>query len=376
MIVAFMVDDLPPLMTSAICMRSLGCEVTIAAVGCSDKVRDYLHKFGIHLVELGLDRYPADFPGKIRLRPKYALLLRKAVKETKPDVLWYHGQHAMTYHSWVSVNPNTLIIAHAHEYFEKRQWFGRIQNSLVRKADLFIVPEANRAWLIKHDSSADTPFLVIPNRYLFEDNYSEGDEKETLQAFKRQGGSAACQRFIIYQGFIDPSRCLREAIQGFKMLDDQDLGFIILGRGVNRIYCDEIAELAQSDTRIVLLDHIPPPLHLRITRGCFGGVLLYAPTSLNRIYCAPNKVYEYAFYGLGMILPNFPGMAQINDQFKLGVVCDPQVPESIFAALKELLQRESKSYQAASKNFLVNSPDPRDSYFKVFDFLKQTYLHS
>jgi len=366
-----MINHLPPLMTAAACMSDLSAQVYTVGVGCAEESKEYLLKHNVHCIDLGYNNYPVTLAEKALLRLKFELKLWKKIVTIKPDVIWYHGGHGMAYHFLLPIKQNMIIVAHAHEYYNKHDNLGRIQNAVVRRADLYIVPESYRGWLIKGDSGTTAPFRVIPNRLSDDALPDKNFESKTIKMFRQRGGSPYCDKFIIYQGLIDSERCIKEAIHAFRMLSDSNLGFIIMGSASDRVYYSEIKNLAREDKRIVFLPSISAPGHLRITKGCIGGLILYAPTCLNNIYCAPNKIYEYAYFGLGMIMPDYPGLSSINNQFNLGTTCNPLEPNSILSAIKALLQRDKSSYESATTKFLAYSPKPIEIYKEVFNALKK-----
>ena len=44
---------------------------------------------------------------------------------------------------------------------------------------------------------------------------------------------------------------------------------------------------------LIYIPQIPSPQHLFVTSIAYIGILVYDPISLNQIFCAPNKIFEY-----------------------------------------------------------------------------------
>jgi glycosyltransferase involved in cell wall biosynthesis len=155
------------------------------------------------------------------------------------------------------------------------------------------------------------------------------------------------------------------------MIENNAYGLIILGKLHNDDYSKEIRDLIGDDDRIVLIDFIEPPNHLQLTANCDVGVILYAPINLNNIYCAPNKIFEYASYGLSQLLPFYPGIENLNRQYNLGSTCDPEDPASIKDALVKLLERDKEISKISSQNFLTEFPSLEQSYKEVIDKINE-----
>jgi glycosyltransferase involved in cell wall biosynthesis len=66
--------------------------------------------------------------------------------------------------------------------------------------------------------------------------------------------------------------------------------------------------------RILFVPFVRPPYHLLVTEMASVCVLSYFPSSetlshtVNPIYCAPNKIFEYAKFGKPMISNDIPGL--------------------------------------------------------------------
>jgi hypothetical protein len=185
------------------------------------------------------------------------------------------------------------------------------------------------------------------------------------------GGAVQCSDLLIYQGWFAPDRCITEVVAAFKRVRSSKAGLIVLGGGMDQAYSARIREAALSDRRIVVVPRIDPPGHLRVTGGCVGGILLYAPTSLNNIYCAPNKVYEYARAGIPMIFPEYPGLIALNKEYRLGYTCDPIDEGSIQAAIEQLLADREKWTAEGPRRFLASSPGLDVRYDGIMNFLSR-----
>ena len=294
-------------MTSAAMMADLGAQVMVLASGAATSSAAYLERHGIALRLASLAAVqPATRSGRAWLRAKIGFDLLRTKAEYRPDCLWFHGPYAMEYALLPGVCRGVRVVAHAHEHFvQPHLWY--CQRRMVRRAQVVICPEINRLWMLKLAAGGAGRWLCIPNRPAA-DLVPRPDELggETRVAFAAAGGHPDCCKFLIYQGVFMQDRCLAAAITAFRAVPDPQAGFILIGDGLAGSSHEGLNALAAGDARVVFLPRRPFPQHLQVTVGCHAGVLLYAPTSLNNIYCAPNKLYEYAALELGMVLPDFP----------------------------------------------------------------------
>lgn len=361
------IDHLPPLMTAAICMADLGATVRVVASGLAKETEDYLSQ---HRVELSIESSsrPINLLERIFLRIRVGIRLIREKLIFLPDCIWYHGPFAMEYALIPGINKKCLIVAHAHELCDTEKFLGFISRIVPRFSDIVIVPEINRLWILKISSKSKGKFFCVPNRPL---NILSDSKSRVLtkSIFLEKGGCEDCTKFIIYQGAFMKDRCLYELISGFKEIPYKDVGLILMGGDTSSSIFKELQELAKSDQRIVFLPRIAPPNHLEVTKGCIGGVLLYKPDKLNNIYCAPNKIFEYASLGLGMVLPNYPGLESLSKEFGFGHFCDPLRSDSIKNAIMKLLEKNAYEYQDATNKFLNSVPQLTDVYSEIYRYL-------
>jgi len=88
--------------------------------------------------------------------------------------------------------------------------------------------------------------------------------------------------------------------------------------------------------------YIAPPNHLAVTARATVGIAVYNASGtnylqrLNAIYCAPNKIYEFAGFGIPVLGNDIPGLRYTIGQAKAGVCCALD-EASILAAADELV---------------------------------------
>ena len=120
------------------------------------------------------------------------------------------------------------------------------------------------------------------------------------------------------------------------------VGILMKGRGIN-IYLDafsnppvnahlifvgygELSELisrtAETCTNIHLHAPVPHDRLVGLLASADFGLCLIENVSLSDYYCLPNKLFEYAFAGLKVVVSKFPDMDQIVSQYQLGMSCD------------------------------------------------------
>lgn len=108
---------------------------------------------------------------------------------------------------------------------------------------------------------------------------------------------------------------------------------------------------------IEYLGFITPPDHLAVAKYAYIGLLPYVPSrnvgycsELNALYCAPNKIYEYALCSLPMVGTDVLGLRYPFEKYDIGVCCKHLEIEDIIEAIKyveenhERMSRNCKTF--------------------------------
>lgn len=220
-----------------------------------------------------------------------------------------------------------------------------------KKAWKIVVPEYNRAHILKTWwELKDLPY-VLPNKpYRVEAISISTDNEKIIEKMKKEK-----RKIILYQGVFYEDRKLDAFAEAVEYLKKEYV-FYIMGRsnGIQK-------ELCQKYKSIEYIPFIPAPNHLAITKYADIGVLPYIPqkvahySSLNALYCAPNKIYEYAAFGLPMIGSDVPGLMLPFTNYGIGVCCKKLTKEDVIEALNYI----SMNYEKMKQNcyYFYNNTD-------------------
>lgn len=138
-------------------------------------------------------------------------------------------------------------------------------------------------------------------------------------------------KIIIYQGMIREERDL----EGLCAILIDNPGFSLIVMGPESPY---LKRLLAINPDIVYIPFVAPPYHLHITSHAHIGVLSYDHSSLNNIFCAPNKLWEFSNFKLPMLGNDIPGLYNTIESNKMGRCADFSDKESIVSALSDILE--------------------------------------
>ena len=238
-----------------------------------------------------------------------------------------------------SANATCPIIYQLHEYNPSRF-------KCCSQADQVVVPEENRGWMTFFNADLPKKPWTLPNIPWNHPRKISDELDPTLARLNAEG-----KKIILYQGTMDlERRCLLELLQAMALLPDNHVLAILpadLTEQVKARMTSEATRLGISQRLFFLQSRIPPK-HLDVIGQATIGIGLYRPLNLNQVYCAPNRLYEFAGFGIPVVLPDFPGTSQIAAEYSGVITCKPESPESIANAILSL--NDPNAYSGAAKS--------------------------
>lgn len=306
----------PPVITWVNFLTARGFRFVILAHQIARSSFD--HPEAITFVEITGKPYPTSYVGKAWLKAKARVSLWKVLRAHTFELVWvcvwdfrflklaldltaFKGK--LVYH-FLELDPANF--------------------KFCRQADHVIVPEENRAWLTYFMARLPRRPWVLPNIPVLAKSTQPLDIPYHIRVLIDAG-----KIIVFYSGLIDfEKRCLNELISAIAQLDERFHLILMPGKSI------EAATMTAIETRIHnlgaagkvhLIESVPAPHHLNFFRIATVGIGLYRPTSLNQVYAAPNRIYEFSAFGIPVILPHFPQFISLQDKYPFGVVtADPE----------------------------------------------------
>lgn len=237
--------------------------------------------------------------------------------------------------------------------------------SIGNAALAIVVPEFNRAHIIKAWWRLKERPLILANKPYITYNYEKNnviDNEYANDIIKKLSD----KKIILYQGIIHKERPLDQYIYAVDKLGDE-YAFVIMSNGEN-IYKDI------KSSNYYFIPYVKAPNHLQITSHAYMGVLSYFPVPsdysiLNALFCAPNKTYEYAMFGIPMLGNDVPGLKYAFDTTGCGICIENFDTDSICSAIKQI---ESK-YDEMSRNSEIyySETDSEQQLFYILETVKR-----
>lgn len=328
-------NELPPMITT---IKVLSETHEILYIGLDNLTESYKELFGekVSFINI-LDKKKTSEQNSNRIRNfiywrLYPYYLRKAYSVIKQnhysgDLVWIHHEYTLMHMKRLSV-PFYLTMYELHPDLFKSQCEFKRRIGMAKKV---IVPEYTRSAIVQACAGLKNLPLVIPNKpYEYETNMIMLDSNP-MEAFSRKA-HALGKKVILYSGIFLRERKLDTFIEAVQRLSDK---YVIALIGRESEYLNELINRYPNVTYLGFFD---PPSHMSVIEKADVGILTYVADSgsINPVFCAPNKIWEYAKYGIPMICNDIPGLKYTVEFNNFGYCCNVNSVDSICESLNKI----------------------------------------
>jgi len=208
-----------------------------------------------------------------------------------------------------------LIIIKKDELFSFRSiLFYLMEKYAIKKADLVIAANKERAEIMQnHYRLSKLPCIV---RNFVISSVGNLDKQEVLNLYPMLKRKHAKDIHVVYMGDINFDRGLNIFLDIDKFIPDNFI-FLFVGNGPDLNILKQKAD-TNHNNRFRIIGGVNHEHVQDIIGQADIGVITYPREGLNNIFCASNKVYEYAHAGLPMVSTCQPPLENIFKKYKVG----------------------------------------------------------
>lgn len=350
------VGTLPPVMSLLKALLALRCRKVVFVSTEPSGISDGSGLYKEYILDL---QTGPGFLGKARKYLKFRRFVRDIIGDgvKEGDVVWLGSlDTALALRMGGGLNGGLLVLQ-LHELYDTYPVRLKLIRGIAKRAKVVVTPELNRAAILKVWLGLREFPMVIPNkpywhprsRFLEPSTYAIRDviDKHWVEG----------KKVIIYQGHVGSDRGLLPLAHCMKSLTEYELWIVGPDHGC-------VAELLSISSNIKYLGYFPAPLHLEITSYARIGVMSYDAVNLNNVFCAPNKIWEYAGFGIPSLSNNAPSLVQVFEANMCGVSVEFD-SAGILDGVRRI-ERHIQMYEAAAYKYF----DSVDLVCKVFEVIK------
>lgn len=219
--------------------------------------------------------------------------------------------------------------------FPARALLRRFEGGASRRADAVITVNPSIAIELNKRYGVDP--IVLMNCPPLTTERKRGKLRDNLGLGKRP--------VILYHGAISPGRGVEQLVDAVPHLPTE-AAVVLLGYGdLAKTY----AALAGKDDyrgRLYVVPAVPIADLPNWVCDADVGIIAFQPVDRNNVLGTPNKLFEYMEAGVPMVVSDFPEMRRIVTETGAGIARDTSSPESLAAAIGELLGESADEKRA------------------------------
>ncbi|WP_121966438.1 glycosyltransferase family 1 protein [Myroides sp. N17-2] len=303
----------PPVISCVLNLLDIGCEVVLVTTGITEELQNKVVSKGGEVICVDYVMHKSPFE-LIRNTFNYRKDIQKVLKSYNRNevMLWVEGNYTITSLFDIFTKFEYVLQIQENDFERHKLPFVNLKR-ILQNAKLIYMPEYNRAWLYKIKFELDKLPLIMPNKaYLMPsgDEFSDLERKhsEKVKLLKEK-------KNIIYQGLLCKERDLKPFLRAFA--DNSTYNIVLIGKDYGVL--DEYKQIIPT---LIHFDYLPYPDYFIVTKYGDIGIVTYEPDNINTVYCAPNKLYEYSYFGIPLIGNDIPGLSYPINTYKMGVIVD------------------------------------------------------
>lgn len=229
------------------------------------------------------------------------------------------------------------LLGDFYPLFQGDKYIGFDVKSYAQKAWKTVVPERNRAYIQKATWNLKRVPYVLPNKpYYFEPGEATKNMDPIVEKLEKEQ-----RKIIIYLGVFDPDRTFEDFAKAVEELKEE-FCLCLFGKCAEP-YKQQFEEMCSRYESVEYMGFFNPPTHLYFLKYAHIALLPYYPgvstggtSAINALYCAPNKIFEYAGSSVPMIGTDVLGLREPFEKFGIGVCCEDLETKTIVKAIKEV----------------------------------------
>ena len=334
----------PPCISQIVMLQDLGIDVYVIAETCDKSAENVIKNSGAKIKILGNLLTRHDIFGRILHWINFKKLAIKEIKKVynENDVIWFGTERTgMVIGSFIK---NKKAVLNSLELNAKESLFGRLIGRIIKNTPVIVACELNRARIMKIWYNLEKTPYVMQNKPYYE---TTTEKSEAVTQLQKQLEN---QKYILYQGILNPERPLDTLASALNHTKEH-YTLVVIGEASNKdIEKKMIGHLKSIYSDIIFGGFFPAPQHLYITENAYVGVAIYDASSINTLFCAPNKTFEYAKYNVPVIGNDIPGLQLTVEKFNAGICTDINDCESLALAIDEISDNYEK-YKKGTEKF-------------------------
>lgn len=352
----------PPCISQIVILRELGLSVEVITEVCDQASMSVLQNVGVTVNTLGNLNPNMGVLGRIAHWVNFKRLAIKKIKELyrEGDILWLgSATTGIVLNNYVK---NKKFVLNVLELYDTWPLYKKKLGKIIHFAAAVVACELNRARIMKQWYNLSEIPYIMPNKPYYE---LGGEKTKEVLDFQSM---LVGKNYILYQGVLDPERPLDTLANALNKTKNK-YKLVIIGSCADKSRESMMIKQLQSIYPDVIYGgYFPPPQHLHITKNAYIGVAIYDTASLNTLFCAPNKIFEYSKFNVPILGSDIPGLQLSIERNGAGICVDIDNSDEITKAIDQISEKYADFQKGAEK--LYYSVDNTKTVKTILEKLK------
>ena len=273
------------------------------------------------------------------------------------DVVWILHEDTILAGGKTLVNRIPQYLYTMYELPLKFEHNKQIYKYAAQKAAGLITPDFCRAHIMKAIYQTKQLPYIVPNKPYSHPRQRGLKIEDPKVSEVIENIEASGRKIIMYMGIISGERPLDKIINAVYSEHDK-YEFVVIGEKTS--YLEKLQK--EYKNKFIYAGYIKPPEHLAVASHAHIAYVSYIANngSINAVFCAPNKLFEFAGFGIPMICNDNPNLVFTVKTSGIGRIVYDFNQDNLLTAINDI----EDNYEQLSDNAI--------QYYESVD-LKEVY---
>lgn len=287
----------------------------------------------------------------------YAMNAVMSAPDTRYDAVCANDLHPLLYAVTLHLRTGSRVVFDSHELAgeipgdipeERREWVRRLEHLLLKQLDGLIVTTQSSIEYFANSVPAAAESLIYYNTPEFREAEAAriAAGQPPPPGLRAMAGLGPEAKVIAFCGNIAGApRGVDRVVRALTQLPE-DVHLTVVGARIAQ-FDEWIVQIAESEGvrhRLHLLPGVPPALVVPTIRDANMGVFMAQRTCLNLEYTMPNKLMEFLFARLPVVVSDMRDMARVVGDLGVGRIVPATDQEALVTALRDTLAETTSRY--------------------------------
>lgn len=270
--------------------------------------------------------------------------------KVKPDIVIASDLFSLPLAWFVSIKTKAKLIYDSRELYSNLASASKrsFVQSLLVKFEIFFASKVNLILTVNQKIFKLLSSKFKNKKIVILRNYPEQKNREQFYKVEIKSSDV----LLVYLGNFHPGRGFSLYFDLIVKLNSEsiDAKLLLIGKGELKEQIQSEVKKRSIENKVFILGPYSPNetiLFPNVSR--IIGLCVIEPVSLSYIYSLPNKIFEYISHKIPFVASDFPEIRAIVDEYKVGVLVDPQNFDEIYRKVKILIE-DSLIYNSMIKN--------------------------